>query len=77
MPSNRFDPSAAAEISQFADSVYVDQDVSSFNVAVHHSVRVEVLKALEDLLDVDADDVLVEATELFDHLAERAAYKIE
>jgi hypothetical protein len=51
---------ADTEISQFEDSVFVDEDVLGFDVAVNDFVGVEILDTLDQLDEPVHDELLLQ-----------------
>lgn len=62
-----------SEIREFDCAICVDEDVAAFEISMQDLIRVEEDESLEDLLRVDRSHLLIELTELIEHLADGPA----
>ena len=66
------------EVGQLHLSVFIGQDIAAFYVPVDHPLRVQVMKALKDLLDVNDHQSLWDLPNIFNQKIKRPnLYKLK
>ena len=66
------------EVGQLHLSVFIGQDIAAFNVPMNHPLRVQVMKALKDLLDVNDHQSLWDLPNIFNQKIKRPnLYKLK